>query len=474
MPLKIDTFLPVISSRKPVILINNIFVALFFIILSSPAFCQQTFYTISGNISDEITSEPLENVNIKIQNSRIGTASDDLGFFKITTSRLPVILVISHIGYETKHISIKVQPLLELNIALKPETKQLEGVTISIKKPEIVYKDDKYSILDYEFLEDGILLLIFKSNLLRSELLYTDLEGKELSTLKILPGKPLSLFKDCLGNVHIFTKTRVFEIFFNNSTIKLYEAIDIEYFKSVMSTCRFQIKDKLYFQEKVFMELISNFYYVNTLNKKKFVLSTTGDQDKLDFFNDNPENFMLFGTGKAPDLGDFKGLPGDFKIDSIIRYIDVEARFRKMTFLSPAYIPVFRLGDTVCIFNHPGNIIEFYNYSDSLVNETAIDYHKTKKLNNLETLGYAFVKSTKWQEKIYIDEELKKAYTVFQNISGTKDLKEIDLDTGKLTHKLTIPFPYVQKIKIKNNYIYFIYKGWGETHRKKLFRQEIR
>jgi len=95
-------------------------------------------------------------------------------------------------------------------------------------------------------------------------------------------------------------------------------------------------------------------------------------------------------------------------------------------------------------------------------------------MNSLETLGYAFVKSTKWQEKIYIDEDLKKAYTVFQNISGTKDLKEIDLDAGKLTLKLTIPFPFVQKIKIKNGYVYFIYKGWGETHRKKLFRQEIR
>ena len=64
-------------------------------------------------------------------------------------------------------------------------------------------------------------------------------------------------------------------------------------------------------------------------------------------------------------------------------------------------------------------------------------------------------------------------YTLFQNLNGTRDLEEINLLTGATQYKITIPYPFVEKVNIYNGWIYFIYKGWGESVRKKLFRQQI-
>jgi hypothetical protein len=112
--------------------------------------------------------------------------------------------------------------------------------------------------------------------------------------------------------------------------------------------------------------------------------------------------------------------------------------------------------------------------NDSLLRETPIKYHLTEKTNAISTLLSSFAKSRKWDENIFVDEPFRKAYTIFLNINGTRDVFEIDLLTGQIEYTLTIPFPYAEKINIKNNSIYFIYRGWGETQKKKLFRQQIR
>jgi len=452
---------------------NFIFIS-YLLIVSLIVFSQETFIYVEGYIFDDITGEPLENVNISLKDSKLGTITDGFGKFKIIIRKLPVTLIISHVSYETKYIVVRIEPLKELDIRLKPRTEELKGVVITSEKIDILYKDDKYSVLDYELPDDGIILLIYKYTLTRAELLFIEFTGKELSGLKILPGKPLKLFKDCLGNIHIITKTKAFQVYSEENRIKLYKGVDLEYFMEIMSYCKFIIGSKMYYKSYGFMDLVANFYYIDTVDKKNFLFRTIADQQKLDFLRYNPENYSLSSGTGGPDLGDLKGLPGDKAILDKIRYMDNEKRFNRMAYFSPVYVPMFKLGDTVCVFNHPESKIELYNVLDSLFKETPISYHETEKKDFVNTLVSAFQRQNKWLKKIYVDPVQKKAYTLFFNNNGTKELKEIDLETGELVSTMRIPFPYLEKISVHNGYVYFIYKGWGEYQKKKLFRQLIR
>jgi len=59
---------------------------------------------VSGLIKNKITNEPIIGVNVQINNTSIGTATEKSGYFRLKVSHLPVELRISHIGYKNKTI----------------------------------------------------------------------------------------------------------------------------------------------------------------------------------------------------------------------------------------------------------------------------------------------------------------------------------------------------------------------------------
>lgn len=434
----------------------------------------QTIFNIRGIVVDATTEEAVEQVNISIKDSQYGTSTDQLGTFYLKVSKLPIILEISHISYQTKTITFDYPPKREILIELQPKLEKLPETVITAQKIDTIYKDDHYAVLDYELTDDGIILLIYKANLSNAELLYTDFEGNEIVGLPLLPGRPLALFKDCLGNVHVLTRTRSYQTYFENEQLLLMPGEDIDSFKSVMGSCLFKIKNKLYFEYYLDFNFSKLIFYINTNDSSFTELTTVVDQAKMDMLADNPEDWAVFSDDvETPSLGDLRSLGSDVNTLDQIRYLSAETRFLKMAFYKEIYAPVLQVGDSVCIFNHPNNSIDFYNTADQLSGSVKINYHQREKQNQLITFTEAFAPSSKWLNEIFTDTEGRKAYTLFRNMNGTKDLINIDLETGETKYMLTIPFPFVQKIQVYKNYLYFVYKGWGNNQKKKLFRQKI-
>lgn len=445
-----------------------------FILLSSfNLIAQKQGYRIEGNIQDSISGEPIKNVSITVPGTRFGTSSNAMGNFSLFCENLPAKIEFSHVSYKPTSVQYNVQSFQKLSIKMERSIQPLIGVTVHAQKIDTVYQSETYSVLDYELLDRGILLLIYKDRLSRSELLLIDYSGKTINGLPVLPDKPLMLYQDCLDSVHIITRNQSFQIYWNGLKPQLYPPYPLDFFKQNMDGCKFQMHNKVFFESFAFYNLKKQFYYVDTAQKEKVLLTTIKDSEKLDFIYDNPENFSYLSGQNSAGLGSLKGLPGDSSVLSQIRNMNVEARFNKMAYLSDINAPIFKLGDSVYIFNHPENQIEVYNLNDSLVHVTPISYHLTPKYNQLTTFIKAFVKNSRWMEEIYTDKKTNQAYTLFKNMNGTFTLKQINLSNGELSDILTIPFPYVQKIKIRNDEIFFIYRGWGDTMKKKLFRQMI-
>ena len=94
--------------------------------------------TLQGKTIDEKTGEIIPFCSISINNTFIGTSSNELGEFEIKVKSLPVTLVFTHINYEKQTIAINKNS--KLDIKLKPLIFELNEVSITNKKDFYAYE----------------------------------------------------------------------------------------------------------------------------------------------------------------------------------------------------------------------------------------------------------------------------------------------------------------------------------------------
>lgn len=90
---------------------------------------------ISGKITDAASNEPLPGAAVAIKGTSTGTISADNGSFQLTyTGHFPVTLRISHVGYQTKAISV--EQAGELQILLPHADESLDEVVVTSRRRE--------------------------------------------------------------------------------------------------------------------------------------------------------------------------------------------------------------------------------------------------------------------------------------------------------------------------------------------------
>jgi hypothetical protein len=117
---------------------------LIFILLTSAVFAQNKF-SISGTVKDESTGESLFGATVFIEDSSIGTTTNEYGFFSITAETGSYTLVCSYMGFDEKMLDIDLNADQNVNIELAEITNQLNEVVlvtedseeISLRKPQM-------------------------------------------------------------------------------------------------------------------------------------------------------------------------------------------------------------------------------------------------------------------------------------------------------------------------------------------------
>ena len=104
-----------------------------YFILYGQVFAQT--YRLHGRVSDKQSGEPLIAANIQIAGTFRGTISNENGRFQLELNELPVELIISYIGYQTKTIRISRSPDREFQIALEPVIFDAEPIIVIAEDP---------------------------------------------------------------------------------------------------------------------------------------------------------------------------------------------------------------------------------------------------------------------------------------------------------------------------------------------------
>jgi len=120
-----------------------------FLSLASSALVGNT--VIRGAVSDEMTEQPIVGVNIEVVGTDFGSFSDEGGQFRVQTNLLfPIELKLSHIGYETKFMTIQDDQTIKVFLVPSVITSQSVEVVGERKK----YEADVSSSIDIVDLED--------------------------------------------------------------------------------------------------------------------------------------------------------------------------------------------------------------------------------------------------------------------------------------------------------------------------------
>jgi hypothetical protein len=462
------------------------FLALLFFTIHSIVFSQTILF--KGNVKDEQTLQPVVEVNIKVYGTTAGTSTDAAGNFSLKIDKLPATIQFSCVSYEVASYTITGAPKTLVEFQLRPKTYSLPEVDISSKKYSYLFKDQDYSVLDYEIMGGNIALIIYRYQLKQSELVLFARNGDTLSFSPLPEVPPSRLFKDFLANVHYISKDQnAFQFRYNGQfgRIEFYHGITVDSLKASLKQYIFKLWGRWYFQEKLangfgtaigFDDQKTGKHYIRTfINENK--LARYRD-DQAFYGRWNYHMFLCDSTEKSllPRPDEFYTTPEfDFGSGESRGWIvdKSETRAHQVEFYKMIFPFVKTPDDLIAFFNFATDSIEFMNGNGKIINVVPISFHKEVKTKagsgNIVRLSNS---AWRWGSQVLTDEYSREVYTVFLK-NGMVKIHQVDLETGSLKSGTVLPFPFPEKIEIYKGDAYFLIKSDGSNDKWKLVKWRI-
>jgi hypothetical protein len=402
---------------------------------------QKNYIFFYGKIIDQVSKKPLANVNLSIPGSKTGTVTGKAGEFSFFTDSIPANLTVSHVGYVPKHILLDATSF-SLTIYLLPAVSDLAEVEIKANVNEAFFKHDHYAVLDYEIDSNIVYMLIYRQYLSKAELICKSIYGDTVATSPPLNFKPDRLFKDCLGVLHVLSHDSGFQVFRRKDQLQLIYGVNLRKFDDVLKNCVASSDAVLYFQKVTDLGQGVEYFGINKKTLMKNPISLVRDEHKAKMLRRNEGDAYLLGQHLPPDSR------SDFVTWNYVHKI----------LYRPVKSALYRIGDYICIFNTPDRQIEFYDLTGNFSYKLAV---KTGD-----------VRDGRWTNDIVVDEMSGKVFTTFVS-NGQYGLYEIDLNSGILNKRQALFHYFPEKIRVYNDFIYYLYNVPGDPDNKMLYRQKL-
>ncbi|MDO8998380.1 MAG: carboxypeptidase-like regulatory domain-containing protein [Bacteroidota bacterium] len=412
---------------------------------------------IKGKVVETNLEKGIENVSIRISNSPYSTNTNNKGEFSLTLPKKAVYkLIFSHLSYQSSVKDVKTNNLdtIQLNISLQQQSNILDSVSVyATHKPETLVAKANYSIYDFDFYEDKLILLTAQKSLTKAQIQLSTYEGKIISSCELpkQAGEAKHFFHDYEGYTDVICKDSVFRLDVLNTDILLYP-IKQKDFSQFIEPIADSVNNHYYYDDNWQKYPLFNYYYLKTNDSLNHLLSTITNADLMKLYN-----------------LEYYYLPSHLKLEArrVANYYKTDKRivaalmsgFTQSMFYEPLYAPIFILKDTICIFNHHNDYLYHYNKQHQLIDSISIKYHHPKNWRE-------------WKKQLFVDEMTNKVYAFFSK-DGHHYLKQINYQTGKEVYTYKLKHHSAEKIKIKDGYVYYVYRPFDSTQERFLYREKL-
>jgi hypothetical protein len=421
---------------------------------------------LNGTLLDQHTRTPVPNAHLKIRSSLQGAVTGPDGAFSLAFGALPSIVDVTCIGYEAVSLEISTIPGAPRTIYLKPKTYLLDPVTVSDKQAVILYKDEDYSVLDFDFLDNNLMIIVFRNQLKRAEIILMTTGGDTLDVAPVPSSPAQAFYKDALSNIHYITKRNeafqaVYDPVQNRLTFPFRTSYDT--IKKFLGGYRFLQGNRLWFQEDSPNGFMTAVGYYSQKDGKRSIRRSNDLKGMKTFYSES----WFYHTDR-PVLD-----PID---ENERRAVDVDAVAYKQFFWEKGCGELFRTSDTsMAFFNFCENRIELLDEDGQPESMSSIGFHLGNSDRFIASLAESISGGNdwNWNSTLIQDAVFQRIYAVFTH-NGYVRLKSIDLQTGALTPSAEIPFEFPEKIRIFKGEVYFLYRGAGEYENRKLCKMALK
>lgn len=405
--------------------------------------------TLQGLVLDGDQNVPLVGVNLQINGQAQGTATDSLGRFELEIQRLPIELVVTYVGYQSKTVLVKEQTIV---ISLYPATNELEEVIVSSKKVEQSLSDgENYSLKDFIRLNDRLIWVEYHGSFKPDKLTLATLNGEVLfSTPVRKKGRIQSLVKSCNNKAFLLTSKSGYFISTLGDSLNLDKSVSVNFIETQIRPCKTKHQDKLYYIQERFNGQQKAISYTSPQISKPKVIQVLGELDNIRRYR---EGYGEIRAGKRMNTM----MEDDYKVNAYLRNVQTDADFLAEVFFKPEFpINVFSQSRDILIFNHPQRQLLVIQ-KDTLAQQREIWYPL----------------DSKWMKQLLKDESNEAFYGLFNHSKGVA-LKEIDLATGKstLTGIMEGEIHKPEKMEIYNGTIYFLRANENSSRRNLMLIQQ--
>jgi hypothetical protein len=412
--------------------------------------------TFTGTVMDAKKRKALPDCIVIIRGTTASSLTDHKGNFTLS---LPFnetsVLVFTMLGYTT--IEYDLSTYKKDTFILTPKNIQLKEVEILAEKKAILNPGNDEKILDFDLLNDNILLLA---------------PGKEMNNLKLLNelGNYVSslnvnkhsesLKRDCLGNLQLYSKDSAWQVFFDFEKLNLLNPYSLDAYKSIMGKCICAGNNSFYFQDMEYRNLKTRYFYFSEKEKGiKHELIAFGDTAKIQAFElDYNLHYFLEVRRKS----------GYTMYNEPVDSIRVKMqKYREELPLDWTYNTWLGKIETEIVKNDTSLFI--VNFTDSLIYSVTKD-NAVRVQSAFHIAGYKNL-----VHKIYTDADYNENYMV-QFMDNTLVMIRFDIYSGKELSKTIIPgIPYLpEKIIIHSGKAYFIQKNLADQQSYKLIKYYLK
>ncbi|MBK6836030.1 MAG: carboxypeptidase-like regulatory domain-containing protein [Bacteroidetes bacterium] len=434
------------------------FISIFLLLSTMVCFSQKESIFIKGKVFDKETKQVLKNISVRINNSTLATETDNKGVFEFFIPKIKhASLIFSSVGYkkEVRELDIETSDdTIKLSVSLKKDIIDLIGVEISAKhKPDTVFGSQRFSILDFDFYEDKYFLLTEDKKTNIHSIKLTDETQTVLHSLTIPEdaGKVKELYRDFMGYTNVMAEKKIYRILVRNDKLVL-ASLPVEDYNALVKPVIDTINSQLLFSNFSKDYPLFNYFSYNYSDSTKKEIHTIEDEElmhayRFEYYSLKPKDKLLA-----------RNVAQEYGVDKHIAAAMISG-FTQSMYYTPLFAPLYIVSDTICVFDHYKNSLFHYDKNGNKLDSVNINYHHPKNWKE-------------WKNKMVKDLTEDKIYAVYDN-SGHRYIKNINSKTGKDEGKYSIIHYSADKIRIRDGYIYYVYRPFQSLQEKYLYKEKI-
>jgi len=414
---------------------------------------------LKGHIHDAATGQVIPHAFVKVLSSTYVAETKGDGSFELRLPRkLHYSILVQHVAYHKKMRELDVEEktdTVNLDISLKMNVYILDSVAIrAVHPPDTLVGNPKYSIYDFDFYEDKYLLLTAAHALTKAEVRLVD-DGGITYAVTVIPeaaGEAKEFYHDFMGYTNVFCEHALYRIRVINQEIVL-AALPMEDYNSLVKPILDTLDGQIIFSDYWREYPSFNYYTYDQKDSSRHLICNVTNEDLMHAYN-----FEYYSMPSKNKLA-ARRLAMELHTDKHITAA-LMSGFTQSMFYEPLFAPLYVVEDTMCVFDHYKDLLFHFDRRGNKLDSMKINYHHPKNWRE-------------WKRLMVMDPLENKIYAIYDR-NGHKYIKYINNHNGQAQGQYTLQFHSAEKMKVRDGFVYYIYRPFDSTQERFLYREMIK